>query len=127
MRAVLYLGRDYGRRTFPADEVADAIGAPRNYLSKTLNTLAKAGLVTSSRGRNGGFSLAIPPEALTLSRVIAVFDDDEPPAARCLLGDRPCNAAVPCAAHKRWMTITAASRRALWTTTVADLLGDSAR
>jgi Rrf2 family protein len=122
LRAILVLARERGGRPLPAEAIADAMGAPRNYLAKTLNALAKAGLVTSTRGPQGGFRLAVAPEALTLARVIDLFD--EPRAhERCLLGNRPCDPANPCAAHRRWTAIAAARRAPLASTTVADLIG----
>jgi Rrf2 family protein len=122
VRAVLFLGRAFGGRAIPADEIAEAIGAPANYLSKTLNALAKAGIVTSSAGRLGGFALAVAPRSLTLGRVIDVFEEP-PPVARCLLGNRPCDRDEPCTAHRRWASITQSYRGALHSTTVAELLG----
>jgi Rrf2 family protein len=121
LRAVLVLARAYGRRPVRADEVAAATGAPRNYLAKTLNALTKAGLVTSARGPQGGFALAVAPEALSLADVVGVFDEPRP-QTRCLLGTAPCDPARPCAAHHCWTAITAARRAPLATTTVADLL-----
>ena len=122
LRAVLYLARRWGEGPVPVDTIADALGAPRNYLSKTLNALAKHEIVDGVRGVHGGFQLAIAPERLPLSRVVGLFD--EPRTSRmCLLGGRPCDDAAPCVAHRRWMAITDAARLALATTTVADLLG----
>ena len=106
-----------------APEIADAIGAPRNYLSKTLHALAaRAGVTTSPCGRGGGFALAVLPRRLTLAQLIGVFDDAEAPR-RCLLGDRPCTSDRPCAAHQRWTQIHRAHHHALGSTTIADLLG----
>jgi len=122
LRATLVLGRAYGGRPMRADEIADAIAAPRNYMAKTLNALAKAGIVTSARGPQGGFALAVAPDALTVARVVDCFDEPRP-QARCLLGTKPCDPARPCAAHHRWTALTAARREPLATTTVADLLG----
>jgi Rrf2 family transcriptional regulator, iron-sulfur cluster assembly transcription factor len=69
----------------------------------------------------GGFTLAVPPDALTIARVIDCFD--EPRAhTRCLLGTGPCDAARACVAHHRWAAIAAARRTPLTTTTIADLL-----
>ena len=124
LRALLVLGRHYGQRPVRADEIADATGAPRNYLAKTLNVLAKARLVDSARGPFGGFVLAIPPERLTLDRVVDLFD--EPRAqSKCMLGTAPCDPQRPCAAHLRWTAITNARRAPLCTTSIADLLGDT--
>lgn len=121
LRAILVLAREYEGHPVPADEIARATGAPRNYLAKTLNALAKAGIVTSARGPQGGFALAIAPDVLTISQVIDCFD--EPRAhLRCLLGAVPCDALNPCKAHQRWAAITAARRAPLVTTSIADLL-----
>jgi Rrf2 family protein len=120
LRAVLVLAREPGR-PLRADEIATATAAPRNYMAKTLNALAKAGLLTSARGPLGGFVLAHDPSSLTLAQVIDCFDEPRP-QQRCMLGTAPCNPARPCSAHLRWTAITAARRSAFATTTVADLL-----
>ncbi|MGK2962217.1 MAG: RrF2 family transcriptional regulator [Gemmatimonadaceae bacterium] len=123
LRAVLVLAREYERRSLRADEIARATGAPANYLSKTLNALAKAGVLKSARGPQGGFSLAIPPESLSLARVIDCFETRKP-HTQCILGGGKCNPARPCAAHDRWTAINDA-RRATLTVSVASLIDDS--
>ena len=121
LRAVLVLAGDTQQRPLRADEIADATGAPRNYMGKTLNSLVKAGVLKSARGPQGGFSLAIPPETLTIARVIDCFV--EPRAhTQCLLGNRACDPTTPCNAHKLWTSITNQRRNPLATTTVAQLL-----
>lgn len=121
IRAVLYLAREAGEVPVPASDVARAIGAPRNYLSKTLHQLAKAGVVRARPGRNGGFGLAVPAGELSLIRILEVFEDPRPEGT-CLLGDRPCDPADPCRAHERWTRVTETSRAPFEGTTVADLL-----
>jgi len=122
LRAVLILAREYGTRRVTAEEIADSVGAPRNYMGKTLNALAKQGVVVSSRGPAGGFALAVPPDQISLADIIDAF---QPPVQhpRCLLGDRACDPSKPCDAHVRWSRITAARRTPFTTTTVADLAG----
>jgi DNA-binding IscR family transcriptional regulator len=70
-----------------------------------------------------GFSLAVAPHRLTIEQIIEVFEPAMP-AARCLLGNRPCDRDAPCSAHRRWTSITSSYRGALRSTTVAELLGD---
>ena len=65
LRAVLVLASKQGH--LRADEIADSTGAPRNYLAKTLNALAKAGILRSARGPKGGFYLAVSPASLTIA------------------------------------------------------------
>jgi Rrf2 family iron-sulfur cluster assembly transcriptional regulator len=125
LRAILVLAQASDGRPLRADQIARATGSPANYLAKTLNALAKAGLVSSTRGPFGGFVLAVPAEKLTLARIIDCFDEPRP-QTRCLLGNAPCDQRHPCTAHQRWTTIKNARRAPLADTTVADLLGGSA-
>lgn len=124
LRAVLYVARQGGERPISAERVARALGAPRNYLSKTLNALARRGILTSTPGRKGGFSLAVPPEELSLARVLEAFDCRRQEEEDCLLHDRVCSPEEPCAAHLQWRRIEEERRAPLAGNTVADLLVD---
>jgi len=121
VRAVLLLARHDGARALSADAIAAELGAPRNYLAKTLNALAKAGVVHSARGAAGGFTLAVAPESLTLARIIAPFDDHARTPA-CLLRNRACDAQHPCAVHARWNAIVGHAAARFEQTTIAELL-----
>jgi Rrf2 family transcriptional regulator, iron-sulfur cluster assembly transcription factor len=124
LRAILVLAQAEPGCPMRADEIARATGSPANYLAKTLNALAKLGIVTSARGPRGGFTLAVAAGELTLAQIVDCFDDARP-ATRCLLGTRPCDARHPCRAHERWTAVQATRRAALADTTVADLLTGS--
>jgi Rrf2 family iron-sulfur cluster assembly transcriptional regulator len=101
-------------------EVAEALSVPRNYLSKTLHQLARAGILESSRGPRGGFRLATSPADLTLARVVGPFLPAEGRA--CVLGRARCSDAAPCAAHGRWKLVAERMRTFFGETTVADLI-----
>jgi Rrf2 family protein len=124
VRAVVVLGRHYGERAVSADEIAAHLGAPRNYLSKTLNALAHRGIVVGARGPGGGFSLALRPEDISIADIVDVFADPRPGDVRCLLGDSACDARRPCTAHRRWSAITQQAREPLLRTTIAQLCGE---
>jgi len=78
VRAAILLARHYGVRLVSTDEIASVVGAPRNYLSKTLNTLTRRGILTSVRGPGGGYALAMDPSQLSVADVTDVFDDMKP-------------------------------------------------
>ncbi len=124
VRAVVLLARHSGERLVSTGEIASVIGAPRNYLSKTLNTLVRSGILTSMRGPGGGFALAKPPGLISVADVIAVFAEAQPRHSRCLLEDKPCDAAFPCASHRRWVTLTRLAREPLVATTIGELCGN---
>jgi Rrf2 family protein len=120
IRAVVYLAERGKGPLVRVDEIARAIKVPRNYLSKTLHVLAREGVLASTRGPRGGFTLAAPPTALTLARITAPFDGFE--ERRCLLGRPTCSRDHPCAAHSRWQHVAASLQQFFAETTVADLL-----
>lgn len=124
LRALMVLARTEPGRPVRVVEIAELTGAPQNYLSKTMNALARAGIVTSARGPLGGFALAIPAERLTVARVVDLFDEPAP-RSRCMLSSEPCSPDRPCSAHGRWTALRAARRAPLDDTTIADLVGDA--
>ena len=121
LRAILVLARREVGGPIAADEIARLTGAPPNYLGKTLQALAKAGLVRGTRGPTGGFVLALAPGEITIERIGQVFAQPATPR-QCLLGTGLCNAAAPCAAHANWHRLAGATREPLAATTIADLL-----
>jgi Rrf2 family protein len=125
VRALLYLaGLPFGEAA-SAERLARALGAPANYLGKTLNVLARGGLLRGTRGPQGGFRLTRRPGEITLAEVAAFFAEPRP-RTLCLLGDRPCSELEPCRAHRHWTTLQEQSRQPLRRTTIADLLDPSA-
>lgn len=124
IRAVLYVARQQAVSPVKLEDVAEALDAPRNYLSKTLHQLAQAGVLVSQRGPKGGFVLAVPPEKLTLAAIVAPFDSTAL-ARRCLLGEGPCSDETPCAAHERWKHISVPMRAFFRETTVGELLDET--
>ena len=77
------------RRQMPARKIAEALGASHAHLSKVLGRLARAGIVTSTRGPAGGFALGRPAGRITL---LEVYEAIEGPlsAPDCLFGRAVC-------------------------------------
>jgi len=57
-----------------AKDVADAFGIPPEALAKILQKLAKAGLLQSQHGINGGYMLARPASTISAFEVIQAID-----------------------------------------------------
>jgi Rrf2 family protein len=57
-----------------AKDVADAYGMPPEALAKILQRLAKAGLLLSQHGTNGGYTLARPARTISAFEVIRAID-----------------------------------------------------
>jgi len=55
-------------------EIAVAEKIPRNFLEHILLDLKRHGLVTSRRGKNGGYRLLKQPDAITVGQVLRIVD-----------------------------------------------------
>jgi Rrf2 family iron-sulfur cluster assembly transcriptional regulator len=123
LRATILLARQDSGRPLSAEAIATGLDAPRNYMGKTLGSLADKGIVDSSPGRNGGFRLAVPADELSVAQIIDAVD--RPMRRRmCLLGDRPCDAENPCIAHKRWSAVQDQFRSHIEGLTIAHLIAE---
>lgn len=60
-------------RPLQAKQIAERQGIPKQYLDQLMMDLKRAGLVLSSRGRQGGYQLARPANTITLWEAIATF------------------------------------------------------
>jgi Rrf2 family protein len=58
--------------TLTCDAIATAQGIPNRFLQAILGDLQHARLVTSLRGREGGYRLALPPAEVSIARVMRV-------------------------------------------------------
>ncbi len=103
-----------------AGDIAVAIGAPRNYLGKLLQSLAEVGLVESQKGKGGGFRLAKKSVKITVFDVAEPFDR----VSRwegCFMGRAKCSSQSSCAVHSRWKAVREPYVAFLKGTTLADL------
>jgi Rrf2 family protein len=125
LRALLFLARQEDGQPVPADRIAEALGAPRNYLGKTLNVLARRGLLDGVRGPAGGYRLRRTPGRVTVGHVLEALDEGTGSRAICLLGDAACDEREPCPAHDSWTAMLDAAQRPFQATTLADLLAEA--
>jgi Rrf2 family transcriptional regulator, cysteine metabolism repressor len=58
------------------EELARIEGVPANYLVQILSELRNGGVITSRRGKQGGYALARAPEAITLWEVVRLIEGD---------------------------------------------------
>jgi Rrf2 family protein len=123
---------DYGVRvmvhlaSIPPDErallpeLALAADAPESFLSKVLQALTHAALVSSRRGKTGGF--AILPTGRTASMLQVIEAIDGPICLNvCLSPDRGCDRSSWCPAHSVWARAQVAMVNVLKQVSVAEL------
>lgn len=107
-----------GRALLPA--LADATDAPISFLSKVLQALSRAGLISSRRGQSGGFQISERGRAASMLEVIEAIDG--PICLNvCLVSGRSCHRKAQCPAHPVWAQAQMAMLEVLSGAMVADL------
>ena len=107
-----------------AKELAEATAVPLSYMRKVLHELVRAGVLESTRGKHGGFRLAVAAEELPLLSVVSHFDQLGS-GRRCVLGRRECSDHDPCPVHDRWKAAAEHVAAFFGETTVGDVLNDA--
>jgi Rrf2 family nitric oxide-sensitive transcriptional repressor len=122
LRAVVLLANSVPAARTTA-EIAEATQIPPAYLVKVLQSLTRAGILSSRRGAGGGVALTRAPDVLTVLDVVNAIE----PVARittCPLGIKDHGMRL-CALHARLDEAMAATEDAFRQTTMAELLADS--
>lgn len=67
-----------------AKEIADCYKIPFDLVAKVLQSLTRAGLITSHQGVRGGYSLSGDPGKIPVSSIIHAIEGTAPVIAQCL-------------------------------------------
>jgi Rrf2 family protein len=105
---------------YTAENLYEELKIPRRYLRRLLTDLSKAGLISGSRGRTGGFVFNRDPGQITLKEIIDLV---EGPGAMtgCILGFAGCMTGGTCALHHEWVEVRNKMNEVLTKTTLASL------
>lgn len=110
------------RVSLPA--MSAATGAPESFLSKVLQSLTRARLITSRRGPSGGFEISPRGRRSSVRDVIEAIDG-RLCLNVCLSERRPCPRKNWCPAHPVWVKAQAAMLDVLGAAHIADLAAGS--
>lgn len=99
IRALIYIQSENQAGKRPkVPEIAKGIGSPAHYTAKVLQTLARHQLVSSAKGRGGGFFFQEEADPTTLYDVIKLLEG-EAFFSRCGFGLDYCSDGHPCPMH----------------------------
>jgi Rrf2 family transcriptional regulator, nitric oxide-sensitive transcriptional repressor len=122
LRAVTFLACN-PMEGLTAQRIAAGTQVPDDYLSKVLQQLVRGGVLTSQRGRNGGFQLARPASEISMLTVVNAVE----PIVRidkCPLGLRQHGVRL-CPLHKRLDHAFGLVEKAFAETTLEELVVDN--
>ena len=110
------------RALLPA--LARATGTPESFLSKVLQALCRAGLISSRRGQAGGFEILARGRQASMRQVIEAIDGPIYINV-CMISGASCDRKSYCPAHPFWSKAQEAMLNVLESAIVADLATES--
>lgn len=130
LRCLLQVARRgaLGSATIP--EISRIEGISEPYVAKLLRILRQAGLVQASRGKIGGYTLALPAERIRVGDALAtlgggrIYEGDF--CTRHSGTEACCVHSTNCSMRSLWRSLQDAVDSVLGTITVHDLLGSHA-
>ena len=101
---------DDGMTRISAAEIARDRSLKGPFVSKVLSELSRAGVVSGTTGPGGGFTLARPPEEITVGEVMSLFERSEA-EVRCPFGGGRCGVDKACPLHDAFLGAQASMLR----------------
>ena len=99
LRGILYVAMiSEENRRVQVDEIANRLVVPKHFLAKIMNRVVKEGILDSTKGPYGGFSINDETLSSPLIRLLKITDGMEQ-FNTCVLRLRKCNKANPCPLH----------------------------
>jgi Rrf2 family protein len=121
LRAVVCLARHWPG-ALSAGRVSAETKVPTSYLSKVLQSLVRAGLITATRGARGGYSLAAAAETISILTVVNAIEPLER-ITECPLG-LAWHAGGLCPMHHHLNCATVRAEESFAQKSVADLVAE---
>lgn len=120
LQSVLYLSILPKGTIANADSISKQLKAPKEFVSKILQSLTDVNIVKSKKGKSGGFALAKNPDEIKLIDIINTIDGDYV-FDSCVMGFPGCSDENPCPMHSKWSKLREESLEMLSTNSLADL------
>lgn len=126
LRMMTEFARGYGRGPLSIAEVARTEHLPVAYLEQLAAQLRRGGLVESTRGVHGGYTLASRPSDITVLDVVRVVEGEVAPV-ECVAHDYVSGTCIregECASRGLWQRLKQSIDSVLEQTTLASLVAD---
>ena len=122
LRVMLDLAQHREEGFISLKTIADRQGYSMKYLEMIVGSLKRAGLVASTRGKEGGYQLIRDPEDYTIGEILRCIEDNLAPVACIKAGDICCEHAGECMTVPMWKELDDITNAYLDGVSLQDLL-----
>lgn len=123
LRSLIDLAEQDGGAPVTLNAIANRQAVSESYLEQAFSALKKAGLVRSTRGSSGGYTLTRSPEQIRVGDVLRVLEGD----LNIMQGNVAADAVSLAIADLVWQAIDSRLQAVVDDTTLADLIREHER
>ena len=109
------------KTVIPLKDIAERQQLSLSYLEHLITPLIIGSILRSSRGREGGISLAKPPAEIKISKIIQILEG-QTVTVDCVKNPSVCERSEFCVTRDLWVEVNEAMDNVLQSTTIADLV-----
>jgi len=123
LRALIFMSkalRQDHKRIVTAEDIVCAEKLPKVFLRRILQKLAEKKILSSYKGKTGGFSFLVPPGELSLAYIISIFQG-QIDLTNCFLKGKICPNRSACSIRKKIRAINTGVIKDLDSITVQEL------
>ena len=102
LRVMIDLAEHNEERYVPLKEIAERQGISKKYLEIIVKDLVKAGLLTGTSGKGGGYQLCRKPEAYNVGEILEVSEGTLALVSCLAEGSAQCERAAQCQTLPMW-------------------------
>lgn len=125
LRVMIDLAQHRGASNIPLKDIADRQDISKKYLEIITKELVKGGLLKSTSGKGGGYSLCREPEEYNVYEILELMEGSLSPVA-CLAPDaEPCPRADNCPTLPMWKEYNMMVRDFFESRKLSDFLGET--
>lgn len=123
LNACYILGRNYPDNPISASTLESQLAVSGKYLEKIMRMLSSRKIVSATRGKSGGYTLARPPKDITVGEIVRALEDDME-LVECVKDDGKCKC---CPTSKVWKKLYEGINTLLDSMTVEQMINGELR
>lgn len=124
IRIVTFIVQNGSNNKYTAKDISETLSIPYKYMTKIMTLLVEGGIISSLRGREGGYSIEKELSQITIGDILEAVKESLH-QEECVLGNGPCNERKKCIIHDKWNSPKKAIQEIFKKTTLEDILLES--
>lgn len=126
LRIMVDLAQHDGDQPVSVREIAERQDISGKYMEQIISILARAGLLRSIRGAQGGYHLALVPQKITVGMILRATEGDLAPVECVAEGAAHCERSGACPSHSVFEKVYSAINGVIDSVRLSDLMNEDA-